>query len=557
MNHSGRLLYPTPGAVLAHGLAPGPTEAAPTTTQTSNGTLSSILSSKKSPRSPTSPKNERKVSFAGVAGTATYHVDDEPVQLLTQESLSKLNPISVDEAIFEAGVGRTQYKLLLICGLTFCSDAAEVTFLSYVTEVLRCDWGLTSYEESLITSAVFAGMVLGAPVWGWIADHHGRRRSFILSSMVITIFGFATALSQGFWSLVAMRGMVGIGVSGLPVGFDILAEALPSESRGVFLMYIEYFWTLGSIWVNIIAWGMLERYGWQVFTAMAALPTLIASIAGVLMLPESPRWLVDMDREDEAARIVVKWAKDNGEPMKSLYLKKVDNHTENVSVVDLCRRSALRWKTFAHGVVWFGFGVSYYGVVMLLPRIFKNHPTESSASQGLCSISFDNQDLVIASSMEIVGVLIATFTIDSPGRVPTQGFAYIMTGICSLMLGFRELGNVFLIVVASLGRCAAMLACCATWVQCPELFPTTVRGEAHSLMNLLSKIGAFLAPFVISDMFTQVQCGSMMCAISLLAAAFAFSLPETAGEELSAASEVAETTYADSDLSDLSRSSEE
>mmetsp|Transcript_25964 Transcript_25964/g.42336 ORF Transcript_25964/g.42336 Transcript_25964/m.42336 type:complete len:556 (-) Transcript_25964:151-1818(-) len=555
MNHSGRLLYPTPG-VLAQGLAPGP-EAAPTTTQTSNGTLSSILSSKKSPRSPTSPKNERKVSFAGVAGTATYHVDDEPVQLLTQESLSKLNPISVDEAIFEAGVGRTQYKLLLICGLTFCSDAAEVTFLSYVTEVLRCDWGLTSYEESLITSAVFAGMVLGAPVWGWIADHHGRRRSFILSSMVITIFGFATALSQGFWSLVAMRGMVGIGVSGLPVGFDILAEALPSESRGVFLMYIEYFWTLGSIWVNIIAWGMLERYGWQVFTAMAALPTLITSIAGVLMLPESPRWLVDMDREDEAARIVVKWAKDNGEPMKSLYLKKVDNHTENVSVVDLCRRSALRWKTFAHGVVWFGFGVSYYGVVMLLPRIFKNHPTESSASQGLCSISFDNQDLVIASSMEIVGVLIATFTIDSPGRVPTQGFAYIMTGICSLMLGFRELGNVFLIVVASLGRCAAMLACCATWVQCPELFPTTVRGEAHSLMNLLSKIGAFLAPFVISDMFTQVQCGSMMCAISLLAAAFAFSLPETAGEELSAASEVAETTYADSDLSDLSRSSEE
>eukprot|EP00435_Cladocopium_sp_Y103_P057412 s615_g19.t1 len=552
MNHSGRALYPAPGTALQAHLHSGytglPTEAAPTTTQTSNGSLSSILS-RKSPRSPKSPKSERRVSFAGVAGTATYHVDDEPPELLTQDSLRKLNPISVDEAIFEAGVGRTQYKLLLICGLAFCSDAAEVTFLSYVTEVLRCDWGLTSYEESLITSAVFAGMVVGAPVWGWIADHHGRRRSFILSSMVITIFGFATALSQGFWSLVAMRGMVGIGVAGLPVGFDILAEALPSESRGVFLMYIEYFWTLGSIWVNLIAWGMLERYGWQVFTAMAALPTLIASVAGALMLPESPRWLVDMDREDEAARIVVKWAKDNGEPMKSLYLKKVDTHTENVSALDLCRRSALRWKTFAHGVVWFGFGIGYYGVVMLLPRIFKTHPT---GPQPLCNLSFDNQDLVIASSMEIVGVLIATFTIDNPGRVPTQGFAYIMTGICSLMLGFRELGSVFLIVVASLGRCAAMLACCATWVQCPELFPTTVRGEAHALMNLLSKIGAFLAPFVISDMFTQVQCGSMMCAISLIAAAFAFSLPETAGEELSAASEVAETVYADSDLSDLS-----
>lgn len=167
MNHSGRLLYPAPGTVPQAPLLPTgvPTEAAPTTTQTSNGSLSSILS-RKSPRSPRSPKSERRVSFARVAGTATYHVDDEPPELLTQDSLWKLNPISVDEAIFEAGVGRTQYKLLLICGLAFCSDAAEVTFLSYVTEVLRCDWGLTSYEESLITSAVFAGMVVGAPVWG-------------------------------------------------------------------------------------------------------------------------------------------------------------------------------------------------------------------------------------------------------------------------------------------------------------------------------------------------------------------------------------------------------
>jgi len=446
-------------------------------------------------------------------------------------------------------VGRTQCKLLLICGLSFCSDAAEVTFLSYVTEVLRCDWNLTSNQESLITSAVFAGMVVGAPIWGWISDHHGRRMAFLLSSLVITIFGFATAFSQGFWHLVLARAIVGVGVAGLPVGFDILAEALPSEHRGSFLMYIEYFWTLGSIYVNLTAWAMLERYGWRVFTCMAALPTLIASAAGAWMLPESPRWLVDMDREEEAAKIVKKWATDNGENMLGLNLKKNDSRTEDVSVLDLCRRSALRWKTIAHGLVWFGFGVGYYGVVMLLPRIFRKSDENVASS---CDLSFDNKDLVIASTCEILGVFIATYTIDNPGRVPTQGFSYIATGICSFLLGFRDLGHIFLIMVACVGRCAAMLASCATWVQCPELFPTTVRGEAHALMNLMSKVGAFLAPFVISDMFTQVQCGTLICAVSLLAAAFAFSLPETAGEELSAASEVPETVEPDGELSDFS-----
>ncbi|CAK9102232.1 Synaptic vesicle 2-related protein (SV2-related protein) [Durusdinium trenchii] len=550
MNYSGRMLYPQQGFLPQ---APAQVQVPLPSRGESNGSASPrSLSPKSGLRNPTSPKNDRRVSFAGVSGTKHYHVEPEPPELLTQESLRKLNPISVEEAIFEAGVGRTQYKLLLICGLTFCSDAAEVTFLSYVTEVLRCDWGLTSYQESIITSAVFAGMALGSPIWGWISDHHGRRMAFLLSSLIITAFGFATAFSQGFYSLVIMRALVGVGVSGLPVGFDILAEALPSESRGAFLMYIEYFWTLGSIYVNLAAWGMLERYGWRVFTAMAALPTLVASLAGIWLLPESPRWLVDMDRSDEAAKIIQKWAKDNGEDSGPLKLRKVDNHTEDVSVFDLCRRSALRWKTFAHGMVWFSFGVSYYGVVMLLPRIFNKTGDESEALASACSVGFNFQDLAIASLCEILGVMIAVCTIDSPGRVPTQGFAYILTGICSFMLGFRYLGETFLIIVASIGRFGAMLASCATWVQCPELFPTTVRGEAHSLMNLMSKLGAFLAPFIISDIFTQVQCGSMMCAISLLAAGFAFSLPETAGEELSAASEVAETVYADSDLSELS-----
>ncbi|CAJ1427330.1 unnamed protein product [Effrenium voratum] len=310
---------------------------------------------------------------------------------------------------------------------------------------------------------------------------------------------------------------------------------------------------------NITAWAMLEQTGWQVFTAMAAIPTLVASIAGYLMLPESPRWLVDMDRVEEAAVIVQKWAKDNKRDVKSLNLTKVATHTENVSVLDLCRRSALRWKTFAHGIVWFCFGVCYYGVVMLLPRIFQHHTDTTAVSGGpeTCDLHFDNKDLLISSTCEIVGVAIAIAMIDKPGRVTTQGIFYGLTGVCCFLLGFRNIGVTFLTVVASLGRLGAMAASCATWVHCPELFPTTVRGEAHSLMNLMSKLGGFLAPYVISDLFTQIQCGIIMAVISFAGMFFACTLPETAGEELSAVSEVPETEYTESDLDSLSGFSED
>ncbi|CAE7766134.1 SVOP [Symbiodinium sp. CCMP2592] len=361
-------------------------------------------------------------------------------------------------------------------------------------------------------------------------------RAFLLSSLIITTFGFLTALCQGFYSLIIMRAIVGVGVAGLPVGFDILAEAMPSSGRGKFGFYMEFFWTAGSLYVVLMAWLLLEQLGWQLFTAAAALPTLVASFAGYMSLPESPRWLVDMDRETEALAIVKSWAKSNGVEMRHQQLIKSSHHTDNVSVLDLFRRSALRWKTFAHSLVWFAFGVNYYGIVMLLPRIFQKG-VESGDVARSCKLDFDNQDLLISSSAEIVGLLLGIWLIDDPGRVFTQGLFYTITGVCSFLLGFRSLGLQFLTVVASVGRLGAMAASSSTWVQCPELFPTAVRGEAHSLMNLSSKIGAFLAPFAISDLFTQWQSATIMAVVAMMGAAMALTLPETSGEELSAVSE--------------------
>ncbi|CAE7228888.1 Slc22a3 [Symbiodinium natans] len=204
-------------------------------------------------------------------------------------------------------------------------------------------------------------------------------RAFLLSSLIITTFGFLTAaceelalfalrrafrrrnrttlpdrsLHRGPMRTFELRRDLRT-FPGLPVGFDILAEAMPSSGRGKFGLYMEFFWTAGSLYVTAIAWLLLEQVGWQVFTGAAAIPTLVASLAGYFSLPESPRWLVDMDRGEEALEIVKKWAKRNGNDMRHEQLIKSAHHTDNVSVMDLFRRSALRWKTFAHGVVWQG-----------------------------------------------------------------------------------------------------------------------------------------------------------------------------------------------------------
>lgn len=82
---------------------------------------------------------------------------------------------TVDEAFVHMGFGKFQYLVLLYAGMGWVSEAMEMMLLSFIGPALQDDWNLTSQQESLITSIVFAGMLVGAYSWGVVSDKFGRR----------------------------------------------------------------------------------------------------------------------------------------------------------------------------------------------------------------------------------------------------------------------------------------------------------------------------------------------------------------------------------------------
>jgi MFS family permease len=108
-------------------------------------------------------------------------------------------------------------------------------------------------------------------------------------SLVIIVAGFFSGLAPNYPSLLVLRTLCGFGVGGSTVPFDLLAEFLPNSHRGRFLIYIEYFWTIGSIFVAGMAWLFLSQSGWRVLTMVTAIPVAIALIGSIIVLPESPR----------------------------------------------------------------------------------------------------------------------------------------------------------------------------------------------------------------------------------------------------------------------------
>jgi MFS family permease len=82
---------------------------------------------------------------------------------------------TVDVAILAMGFGKFQYFVLLYAGMGWVSEAMEMMILSFIGPAVKSDWNLTSQQESLITSVVFAGMLVGAYSWGVVSDRYGRR----------------------------------------------------------------------------------------------------------------------------------------------------------------------------------------------------------------------------------------------------------------------------------------------------------------------------------------------------------------------------------------------
>lgn len=98
------------------------------------------------------------------------NMDSHKVRERNEEGSSTTKAKSVDEIMEHIGVGKFQYLVFVICGISFMADAVEVSLLSFLAECLEVEWGLSDVQKSSLTSVVFIGQLFGSYFWGPFAD---------------------------------------------------------------------------------------------------------------------------------------------------------------------------------------------------------------------------------------------------------------------------------------------------------------------------------------------------------------------------------------------------
>eukprot|EP00538_Stauroneis_constricta_P000873 CAMPEP_0119571464 /NCGR_PEP_ID=MMETSP1352-20130426/44134_1 /TAXON_ID=265584 /ORGANISM="Stauroneis constricta, Strain CCMP1120" /LENGTH=551 /DNA_ID=CAMNT_0007621145 /DNA_START=144 /DNA_END=1799 /DNA_ORIENTATION=- len=449
------------------------------------------------------------------------------------------NVITMDDAIERLGMGTFQLRVLAAAGLCFAADAMQVLLLSFLSQVLQIDWNLSDAETASITSCLFGGAMVGTMVLGPYADVRGRRPAFFVASITITSFGIGVAFVQNYVSLLIMYTMVGFGVGGLTVPFDILAELLPAASRGKNLLLIEYFWTAGVLLVVLFAYltlGSEHGDNWRLLVALSAIPCMVSVLFGYLFVPESPRWLATQGRSTEAMDILRNAAIINGhadpQELFPLDMQIEEEEEESSHFADLFKPKWLTTILYLWGT-WGFFAFGYYGTILAITAIFASDSNSENGDDDIPDVAeFDYGAIFVSNSAEFIGTTIAILLVDRAGRIPLQIASYLLAGIgvCMLcVLADRGYSRDVLIGFGFLARIFEMSGSCVTWVSTAEILTTEVRTTGHSSANAIARIGALISPFVVEDSISLVKLGMVMLVVHTATAIFVSQLPETAG----------------------------
>lgn len=191
-------------------------------------------------------------------------------------------------------------------GLLFGYDTGVINgALPYMTD----DLGLTPVTEGMVTSSLLLGAALGAVAGGRLSDARGRRRTILTLAVLFFVGALACTLAPTTVVMVLARFVLGLAVGGASVTVPVyLAEISPAERRGALVTRNELMVVSGQL-LAFTSNAVIARVGgesggvWRWMLVLATIPAVVLWF-GMLVMPESPRWLASQSRFSEALEVL-------------------------------------------------------------------------------------------------------------------------------------------------------------------------------------------------------------------------------------------------------------
>lgn len=346
-------------------------------------------------------------------------------------------------------------KLLMVIGTAWLFDAADVALLSFIMPLIKKEWFLNDNQIGLVSSITTVGMMVGAILFGYLADKFGKKNIIIITLLIFSISNLVLALTTNVSQFMLVRFLTGIGLGGeLPVATTIIADSFSGHKRSKMLILVDSFWAIGWIVASLLAFLFMPIYGWRftvIVTSVMALYTLVIR----RHLPAQ----TNIKNEKLNLRIALSqiWAKD------------------------------FRRATICLSLLWFIIMFTYYGMFLWLPSVLIKRGFSVVHSFGYT---------LLMSFAQLPGYFLAAYLMGKLTRKKVLEIYLVGTIIGAFLFGTAQ--NTFLVVFSS---CLLSFFTLGAWgiliALTPTQYPIEIRGVGIGFTQSIGRIGATIGPYLI------------------------------------------------------------
>jgi len=415
-----------------------------------------------------------------------------------------------------------------IGGLLFGFDTAVI---NGAIVFIKQQFGLSDSQTEIAASSLLLGCVVGASVAAFTSDRFGRKRVLLAAATLFTLSSIGAALPRNLHEFAVARlvGGVAIGIASTLSPLYI-AEISPAQKRGLLVSLNQLAIVTGillSYSVNYLLTGAGPA-NWRWMFASAAVPSL-AFLLTLLFIPESPRWLMQKGREQEAKHFLVRMVGPQAASGEIEAIRAAISE-ESGDLLDPTFRKAL---VVAILIALFSQFTGINTIIYYGSLVFLEHVPHQTASTALWAN-------VLIGAINFVATVAGMLLIDRSGRrsllmTAFGGMAVSLVAV-SAAIHFQASGLIVLIFVLTYVACFAVGVGTGTWVLMAEICPTRVRGRAMSIATVFLWCGTLLVTLTflsLVNLFTAAGVFLLYAIISIAAFLFVWrGVPETKGRTL-------------------------
>lgn len=402
-------------------------------------------------------------------------------------------------------------------GLLFGFDTAVI---SGTIPYIKPYFGLDEYSLGWAVGSILIGCLLGASLAGTLADAYGRRYVLKACALMFAISAVGVAVSNALHVFVAFRIIGGLGVGAAAMVSPMyIAETAPAAVRGRLVALYQLAIVTGILLAYCVNYA-LDNTGnnnWRWMFASQTVPAVLFWLM-LLLVPETPRWLVKKERLTEAKAVLqrtggVEYAQHE---MESILLSFRQHHSLPLS--DLFSPSY-------RPIIWTGILIAVFqqitginAILYYAPTIFKETGLDTSGSL--------LQTLGIGG-VNVLSTFIAIAWVDRIGRKRLllagsicMGLSLVAVGLCFRHRYFEH-HIVLIAMILYVGAFGATLGA-VTWIFLSEIFPNRIRGLALSVATVALWTADFVVTSTFPVMATQLGTSATLyiyavfCAIAFL-----------------------------------------